>query len=135
MRDAVVARGRARVRGLRLPVRPAAAQGLHVARLHDGEVHLRRLQALRLRARGPRRRQLGASCDWRRTRFTLDEVCSKAVRRTFFRFFKDGLIFRGKRLVNWDTHLQTAVANDEVFHEEVDGHFWTFMYPVIGDDG
>jgi valyl-tRNA synthetase len=80
-------------------------------------------------------RQLGASCDWRRTRFTLDEVCSKAVRRTFFKFFKDGLIFRGKRLVNWDPHLQTAVANDEVFHEEVDGHFWTFTYPVIDDDG
>ena len=80
-------------------------------------------------------RQLGASCDWRRTRFTLDDVCSKAVRRTFFRFFKDGLIFRGKRLVNWDPHLQTAVANDEVFHEEVDGHFWTFTYPVVGEDG
>lgn len=80
-------------------------------------------------------RQLGASCDWRRTRFTLDETCSKAVRRTFFRFFKDGLIFRGKRLVNWDPHLQTAVANDEVFHEEVDGHFWTFTYPVVGEDG
>lgn len=80
-------------------------------------------------------RQMGASCDWRRTRFTLDDVCSKAVRRTFFKFFKDGLIFRGKRLVNWDPHLQTAVANDEVFHEEVDGHFWTFTYPVIGEDG
>jgi valyl-tRNA synthetase len=80
-------------------------------------------------------RQLGASCDWRRTRFTLDETCSEAVRRTFFRFFKDGLIFRGKRLVNWDPHLQTAVANDEVFHEEVDGHFWTFTYPVVGEDG
>ena len=57
------------------------------------------------------------------------------MRRTFFRFFKDGLIFRGKRLVNWDPHLQTAVANDEVFHEEVDGHFWTFTYPVVGEDG
>ena len=80
-------------------------------------------------------RQLGASCDWRRTRFTLDDVCSKAVRRTFFKFFKDGLIFRGKRLVNWDPHLQTAVANDEVFHEEVDGHFWTFTYPVVEEGG
>jgi len=80
-------------------------------------------------------RQLGASCDWRRTRFTLDETCSKAVRRTFFKFFKDGLIFRGKRLVNWDPHLQTAVANDEVFHEEVDGHFWTFTYPVVSETG
>jgi valyl-tRNA synthetase len=77
-------------------------------------------------------RQLGASCDWRRTRFTLDEVCSKAVRKTFFKMFKDGLIYRGKRLVNWDTYLQTAVADDEVFHETVKGHFWTFTYPVVG---
>jgi valyl-tRNA synthetase len=74
---------------------------------------------------------LGASCDWRRVRFTLDDVCSRAVRRTFFKFFKDGLIYRGKRLVNWDTHLQTAVADDEVFHEDVAGHFWTFNYPVV----
>lgn len=79
-------------------------------------------------------RQLGASCDWRRTRFTLDEVCSRAVRETFFKMFKDGLIFRGKRLVNWDTFLQTAVADDEVFHETVKGHFWTFTYPVVGTD-
>lgn len=77
-------------------------------------------------------KQLGASCDWRRTRFTLDDLCSRAVRRTFFNLFKDGLIFRGKRLVNWDTYLQTAVADDEVFHETVAGHFWTFTYPVAG---
>ena len=79
-------------------------------------------------------KQMGASCDWRRQRFTLDDVCSKAVRRTFFKLFKDGLIYRGKRLVNWDPFLQTAVADDEVFHEEVDGHFWTFSYPVVGSD-
>jgi len=79
-------------------------------------------------------RQLGASCDWRRTRFTLDAVCSRAVRETFFKMFRDGLIFRGKRLVNWDTFLQTAVADDEVFHETVKGHFWTFTYPVVGTD-
>ncbi len=78
-------------------------------------------------------KSIGASCDWRRVRFTLDDVCSKAVRRTFFKFFKDGLIFRGKRLVNWDTFLQTAVADDEVYHEEVDGHFWTFRYPVVAE--
>jgi valyl-tRNA synthetase len=78
-------------------------------------------------------KQIGASCDWRRTRFTLDEVCSRAVRRTFFKMFKDGLIYRGKRLVNWDTFLQTAVADDEVFEEEIDGHFWTFHYPVVDD--
>ncbi len=76
-------------------------------------------------------KMLGASCDWRRVRFTLDDVCSRAVRRTFFKFFSDGLIYRGKRLVNWDTYLQTAVADDEVFHEDVAGHFWTFNYPVV----
>ena len=80
-------------------------------------------------------KSLGASCDWRRTRFTLDELCSKAVRRTFFKLFKEGLIFRGKRLVNWDTFLQTAVANDEVFEEEVASHFWTFNYPLVDDAG
>ncbi len=77
-------------------------------------------------------KQLGSSCDWRRTRFTLDDVCSAAVRKTFFKMFKDGFIFRGKRLVNWDAYLQTAVADDEVFHETVKGHFWTFTYPVAG---
>ncbi len=80
-------------------------------------------------------KSLGASCDWRRTRFTLDNVCAKAVRRTFFKMFKDGLIYRGKRLVNWDTHLQTAVADDEVYAEEVDGHFWSFHYPVVDEQG
>jgi valyl-tRNA synthetase len=75
-------------------------------------------------------RELGASCDWSRTRFTLDPLCARAVRQTFFKMFRDGLIFRGKRLVNWDTHLQTAVADDEIFHETVKGGFWTFRYPV-----
>ncbi len=78
---------------------------------------------------------LGFSCDWRRTRFTLDDVCSKAVRRTFFKMFQDGYIFRGKRLVNWDCFLQTAVADDEVYDEEIDGHFWTFSYPVEDERG
>jgi valyl-tRNA synthetase len=76
-------------------------------------------------------RQLGASCDWRRTRFTLDAMCARAVRRTFFDLFSKDLIYRGKRLVNWDTFLQTAVSDDEVFHETVAGHFWHFRYPVI----
>jgi valyl-tRNA synthetase len=80
-------------------------------------------------------RQLGASCDWERTRFTLDPVCARAVRHTFFKMFRDGLIFRGKRLVNWDTQLQTAVADDEIFHETVKGGFWTFRYPVKNEPG
>lgn len=77
-------------------------------------------------------RELGASCDWSRTRFTLDEVCARAVRETFFKMFKDGLIFRGKRLVNWDAQLQTSVADDETYTETVKGGFWTFRYPVKG---
>jgi valyl-tRNA synthetase len=76
-------------------------------------------------------RDLGASCDWDRTRFTLDEQCAAAVREAFFRLFKRGLVRRGKRLVNWDTFLQTAVSDDEVFHEEVKGHFWHIRYDVI----
>jgi len=76
-------------------------------------------------------KQMGCSCDWQRTRFTLDSVCARAVRHTFFTLFRQKLIYRGKRLVNWDTLLRTAVADDEVFHETVPGHFWYFLYPVI----
>lgn len=75
-------------------------------------------------------KQLGCSCDWARTRFTLDPICARAVRQTFFSMFKDGLIFRGKRLVNWDTQLQTSVADDETYTEDVKSGFWTFKYPV-----
>ncbi len=76
-------------------------------------------------------KQLGCSCDWQRTRFTLDEQCARAVRETFFKLFADNKIYRGKRLVNWDTFLQTAVSDDEVYHEVTKGHFWHFNYPVI----
>ncbi|MCA9015539.1 MAG: valine--tRNA ligase, partial [Planctomycetaceae bacterium] len=79
-------------------------------------------------------RKLGASCDWERTRFTLDDMCSKAVRRTFLKLFSDSLIYRGQRLVNWDPFLQTAVADDEVFSEDIAGQFWTFQYPVVDSD-
>lgn len=74
---------------------------------------------------------MGCSCDWRRMRFTLDDVCAKAVRAFFFKLFDDGLIYRGKRLVNWDVNLQTAVSDDEVFHETTAGHFWYLNYPVV----
>jgi valyl-tRNA synthetase len=77
-------------------------------------------------------RLMGCSCDWDRTRFTLDAICSRAVRRTFFNLFRAGKIFRGKRLVNWDTQLRTAVADDEIYYEEVQGHLWTIKYPVAG---
>src|SRR5262245_53326405 len=76
-------------------------------------------------------KQMGCSCDWQRTRFTMDEGCSRAVQQTFFSLFSQGLIYRGKRLVNWDTFLQTAVSDDEVFQETVKGKFWHFRYPVV----
>ncbi|MCL2100984.1 MAG: valine--tRNA ligase [Fibromonadales bacterium] len=78
---------------------------------------------------------IGSSCDWDRQRFTLDPICAKAVRHAFFNLFKKGLIYRGKRLVNWDTHLHTAVADDEIYHETVKGHFWTFKYPLADGSG
>ena len=74
---------------------------------------------------------MGCSCDWKRQRFTMDDICTRAVREAFFRLFRDGLIYRGNRLVNWDCQLQTAVADDEIVHEKVQGHFWHLKYPVI----
>jgi valyl-tRNA synthetase len=74
---------------------------------------------------------LGCSCDFDRQRFTMDDICARAVREAFFRLFRDGLIYRGKRLVNWDPALQTAVADDECFEEEVDTSFWYLKYPLI----
>jgi valyl-tRNA synthetase len=61
----------------------------------------------------------------------MDEVCARAVREAFFRLFKDGLIYRGKRLVNWDPATQTVLADDEVEHETVQGHFWYLRYPLL----
>ncbi len=76
-------------------------------------------------------RDMGASCDWDRTRFTLDDTCALAVRTAFLGLFRKRLVRRGKRLVNWDTFLQTAVSDDEVFHEPVKGHFWHIRYDVV----
>ncbi|MGE5609588.1 MAG: valine--tRNA ligase [Bacillota bacterium] len=79
--------------------------------------------------------RLGCSCDWDRTRFTLDEMCARAVREVFFKLFKDGLIFRGKRLVNWDVFLQTSVSDDEIYYEAVKTSLWHIRYPIVNDDG
>ena len=76
-------------------------------------------------------KSMGCSCDWDRLRFTLDEQCAAAVRATFFDLFNKHWIYRGKRLVNWDTFLQTAVSDDEVENVSKKGHFWHFYYPVI----
>ena len=76
-------------------------------------------------------KKMGCSCDWDRVRFTMDEVCAKAVREVFFRLFNDDLIYRGKRLVNWDPATQTVLADDEVEHETVQGFFWYLRYPLV----
>ncbi len=76
-------------------------------------------------------KRMGSSCDWKRTRFTLDDRYSDAVHEAFFNWFDAGLIYRGERLVNWDTHLLTAVADDEVYHETIRGGFWHFKYPIV----
>ena len=78
-------------------------------------------------------RRLGASCDWSRERFTLDEGLSAAVRKVFVQLYKDGLIYRDKRLVNWDPQFQTAISDLEVEQKEVDGAYWHFAYPL--EDG
>ncbi len=76
-------------------------------------------------------KRLGASCDWQRQRFTMDPVCARAVREAFFRLFREGLIYRGKRLVNWDPVLRTALADDEVEMKEVEGNFYYLRYPLV----
>ncbi|MEL7462469.1 MAG: valine--tRNA ligase [Pseudomonadota bacterium] len=75
-------------------------------------------------------RRLGASCDWSRNRFTMDEGLSKAVLKVFVDLYEKGLIYRGKRLVNWDPQFETAISDLEVENIEVDGHMWHFKYPL-----
>jgi len=80
-------------------------------------------------------RRLGASADWSRERFTMDEGLSNAVLETFVRLYDDGLIYRGKRLINWDPVLGTAVSDLEVEKEEEDGTLWEIRYPLIDGSG
>ncbi|MEM9277915.1 MAG: valine--tRNA ligase [Pseudomonadota bacterium] len=79
-------------------------------------------------------KRLGASCDWSRERFTMDEGLSKAVLEVFVKLYNEGLIYRGKRLVNWDPHFETAISDLEVENTEVDGHMWHFKYPLAGGE-
>jgi valyl-tRNA synthetase len=78
-------------------------------------------------------RRLGTSPDWSRERFTMDEGLSKSVNQVFVKLFNDGLIYRGKRLVNWDVKLQTAVSDLEVIQEEENGHLWHIDYPLANN--
>ena len=80
-------------------------------------------------------RRLGASCDWSRERFTMDEGLSRAVRRIFVSLYKDGLIFKAKKLVNWDPKLGTAVSDLEVVQKETVGKMYYYKYPIEGQKG
>ena len=78
---------------------------------------------------------LGTSPDWQRERFTMDDGLSAAVRKCFVALYQRGLIYKDKRLVNWDTKLLTAVSDLEVQQKEINGHLWHFKYPVVGEPG
>ncbi|MFZ1961540.1 MAG: valine--tRNA ligase, partial [Methylovirgula sp.] len=75
-------------------------------------------------------KRLGASCDWSRERFTMDEGLSRAVVKVFVQLYREGLIYKDKRLVNWDPKLQTAISDLEVVQEETKGYLWYFRYPL-----
>ena len=77
-------------------------------------------------------KRLGASCDWSRERFTMDEGLSRAVRKVFVELYRQGLIYKDKRLVNWDPNLLTAISDLEVQQVEVKGHLWHIRYPLEG---
>jgi valyl-tRNA synthetase len=80
-------------------------------------------------------RRLGSSLDWSRERFTMDPGLSAAVQEVFIRLYREGLIYRGNRLVNWDPALHTAISDLEVISEEEQGHLWHFNYPLAGGEG
>ncbi len=80
-------------------------------------------------------RRMGSSLDWERERFTMDDGLSTAVKEVFVRLFEEGLIYRGKRLVNWDPVLHTAVSDLEVLSEEENGHLWHMRYPLTNGQG
>ncbi len=79
-------------------------------------------------------KKMGCSCDWERERFTMDEGLSKAVREVFVRFYEDGLIYKGKYIVNWCPRCGTALSSEEVDHEDVNGFFYHIKYPVKGEN-
>ncbi len=79
-------------------------------------------------------KRLGASCDWSRERFTMDEGLSRAVMKVFVALYREGLIYKDKRLVNWDPKLKTAISDLEVQQVETKGHLWYIKYPIEGAD-
>ena len=80
-------------------------------------------------------KKLGASCDWTRERFTMDDGCSRAVKEVFVNLYEKGLIYRGNRIINWCPHCMTALSDAEVEYSEQAGHFWYIKYPIKGENG
>ena len=80
-------------------------------------------------------KKLGASADWDRERFTMDEGCSKAVQEVFIKLYEKGYIYKGSRIINWCPVCQTSISDAEVEHEDQDGFFWHINYPVVGEEG
>ena len=79
-------------------------------------------------------KSMGVSCDWDRNRFTMDEVCAKAVRETFCDLYEKGLIYKGSRIINWCPHCRTALSDAEVEYKDMPGHFWHIRYPIEDSD-
>ena len=80
-------------------------------------------------------KKMGASCDWERSRFTMDEGLSKAVRHVFVSLYNKGLIYKGSRIVNWCPHCVTALSDAEVEYQDKPGHLWHLRYPIVGEEG
>ena len=79
-------------------------------------------------------KSMGVSCDWDRSRFTMDETCAKAVRETFCDLYEKGLIYKGRRIINWCPHCRTALSDAEVEYKDIPGHFWHIRYPIEDSD-
>ncbi len=80
-------------------------------------------------------KKIGSSCDWSRERFTMDEGCSEAVKEVFVKYYNQGLIYRGERIINWCPHCLTSISNAEVEYEDQAGHFWHLRYPLEDGSG
>ena len=128
--------------------RQLAAQGIGLKRsgtvedgnktLIDRDEFIERVWAWKAESGGTITRQLrrlGASLDWERERFTMDEGLSAAVRKVFVELYREGLIYRDKRLVNWDPKFHTAISDLEVEQREIKGHLWHISYPIEGESG
>jgi len=118
--------------------RQLAAKGVNESRRQIGrEAFVKKVWEWKAESGGTITRQLrrlGASCDWSRERFTMDEGLSAAVRRVFVSLYKEKLIYKDNRLVNWDPKMMTAVSDLEVESIEIKGHMWYFNYPIDGTD-